>query len=457
MQTLNSNAFNVMKMIYENTENQINKLKIHKRNKRGLINGLGTVIKSISGNLDQNDAEHYEQLFEQIKENEHNLQKDIKNHLHYMEDFTKHFNEQINKIKINEKELFDQIQLLQEQINKQEYKNIQILLNSKIQLIISLLNHIQMIISQINESINFCSLHTFDVSLVSFENLKQMLPMYDIVEISKLLTVNCNHDKNKIYFIITIPIMSENTYDLHQMTMIPFKQNDMYYLYDQETTMYINNNVKVDECIISNKKYYCKTNNIGISNCINHLLHNNRSECEIKQITSHNNIIRIPNSNELIIFSPDKQNVKIDCKNIKEIKSIQGIFQISSINQCKINGYVFKPFANEYKEIKYQFSPLIMPKIISNKNITLQKLDGFTEIIPTMQPLNELNIKHETHFTILYVLLAIIILILVCYKVINKYKIKICKEKTSDESKTIQLSLSPNNIEHQISSLSSIS
>lgn len=446
-----------MNMIYENTENQINKLKIHKRNKRGLINGLGTIIKSISGNLDQNDAEHYEQLFKQIKENERNLQGEIKNNLHYLEDFTKHFNEQINKVNINEKELSNQIQVLKEQINKREYKDALFLLNSKLQLIISLLNHIQMIISQINESINFCSLHTFDVSLISFENLKRMLPMYDIVEISKLLTVNCNHDKNKIYFIITIPIMSEKTFDLYQMTMIPFKQNNMYYLYDQETTMYIDNNVKVDDCLINNKQYYCRTNNIKISKCTNQLLHSNNSKCELKQITSHNNIIRIPNSNELIIFSPDKQNVEIDCKNIKEIKSIQGIFQISSTSQCKINDYVFKPFVNEYKEIKLQFSQPMTLEIKPNKNKILQNIEEFTIAIPTIIPLKELDTKHETHFAILYVLLSIIVLILICYKLISKYKNKICKGKTSDETNTIQLPLSTNKVEHQISFPSTIS
>ena len=374
-----------------------------------------------------------------------------------MEDFTKHFNEQINKVNINEKELLGQFQLLKEQINKREYKDALFLLNSKLQLIISLLNHIQMIIFQINESISFCSLHTFDVSLISFENLKQMLPMYDIVESSKLLTVNCNHDKDKIYFIITIPVMSERTYNLYQMTMIPFKQNNMYYLYDQETTMYIDNNVKVDDCLINNKQYYCKTNNIEISKCTNQLLYRNNSKCEIKRITSHNNIIRIPNSNELIIFSPDKQNVEIDYKNIKEIKSIQGIFQISSTSQCKINDYVFKPFVNEYKEIKLQFFQPIMLEVKPNKNKSLQNIEEFTKAIPTIRPLEELDNKHETHFTILYVLVIIIVLTLICYKLVNKYKNKICKGKTSDETKIIEIPLSTNRVEHQISFPSNIS
>ena len=45
-----------------------------KRIKRGLINGLGSIIKSISGNLDQNDAEKYDNLIDQLKNNQKILQ-----------------------------------------------------------------------------------------------------------------------------------------------------------------------------------------------------------------------------------------------------------------------------------------------------------------------------------------------------------------------------------------------
>lgn len=41
--------------------------------KRGLINGLGSIIKTISGNMDNDDAELLNRQIETIKLNEHDL------------------------------------------------------------------------------------------------------------------------------------------------------------------------------------------------------------------------------------------------------------------------------------------------------------------------------------------------------------------------------------------------
>ena len=47
------------------------------RKKRGLINGLGSVIKSITGNLDAQDAEYYDKLIDELKNNQQNIQKNL--------------------------------------------------------------------------------------------------------------------------------------------------------------------------------------------------------------------------------------------------------------------------------------------------------------------------------------------------------------------------------------------
>src|SRR5436190_5653548 len=98
-----------------------------------------------------------------------------------------------------------------------------------------------------------------------------------------------------------------------------------------------------------------------------------------------------------------------------------------------------------------------MLEVKPNKNKSLQNIEEFTKAIPTIRPLEELDNKHETHFTILYVLVIIIVLTLICYKLVNKYKNKICKGKTSDETKIIEIPLSTNRVEHQISFPSNIS
>lgn len=64
---------NILKFNFNRLENKINFI-FNQRIKRGLINGLGSISKQISGHLDASDGERYEQLFKQIKENEKALQ-----------------------------------------------------------------------------------------------------------------------------------------------------------------------------------------------------------------------------------------------------------------------------------------------------------------------------------------------------------------------------------------------
>lgn len=45
-------------MKIQQLESKIDSLLPHVRNRRGLINGLGTILKSISGNLDDDDGQN---------------------------------------------------------------------------------------------------------------------------------------------------------------------------------------------------------------------------------------------------------------------------------------------------------------------------------------------------------------------------------------------------------------
>ncbi|KAL0894309.1 hypothetical protein ABMA27_014306 [Loxostege sticticalis] len=62
------------------------------RTKRGLIDGLGSVIKSISGNLDHSDAIKYNNAIQTLYNNENKISFELNNHISYSKEWmTKHF------------------------------------------------------------------------------------------------------------------------------------------------------------------------------------------------------------------------------------------------------------------------------------------------------------------------------------------------------------------------------
>ncbi|KAJ8965262.1 hypothetical protein NQ317_010919, partial [Molorchus minor] len=61
---------------------EINHLNpIPKRAKRGLINGLGSIVKSITGNLDQSDAERYDQAITALTDNQVKIKSVLKDQI----------------------------------------------------------------------------------------------------------------------------------------------------------------------------------------------------------------------------------------------------------------------------------------------------------------------------------------------------------------------------------------
>src|SRR5436190_10032648 len=64
---INTKNMHVIKQ-YSKLSERLNIL-FPRRFRRGILNGLGSIIKQITGNLDNNDKEKYDQLLEEIQQN----------------------------------------------------------------------------------------------------------------------------------------------------------------------------------------------------------------------------------------------------------------------------------------------------------------------------------------------------------------------------------------------------
>ena len=79
------------------------------RSKRGIVNGLGTIVKTLTGNLDAEDGRKYDELFERINKNMNLLQSQNFESISLNKRMISKFNTQLENIKHNERILKNQI------------------------------------------------------------------------------------------------------------------------------------------------------------------------------------------------------------------------------------------------------------------------------------------------------------------------------------------------------------
>ena len=89
-----------------------------KRVKRGVLNGLGSIIKSITGNLDQSDKDRYDQIIEIIDSNQKLISNKMNNIIKINNNITAQFNDKISIINENNNLLNEKLNNIQKEIGR---------------------------------------------------------------------------------------------------------------------------------------------------------------------------------------------------------------------------------------------------------------------------------------------------------------------------------------------------
>lgn len=137
------------------------------RPKRGLINGLGTAISWITGNMDANDKAKYDKLIKQVAKNEINMQHNLQGQLSVNQELINKFNKDISIIRNNNKikEYFKSVYNETAAINIAEQYN---LLFITLQLIVNKINDLTL-------SAEFCKTGILHSSVITSGDLNQVL------------------------------------------------------------------------------------------------------------------------------------------------------------------------------------------------------------------------------------------------------------------------------------------
>lgn len=105
---------------FKSIENKLTQIKYDTPNyryKRGILNGIGSIWKALTGNLDASDGEYYTDCINKLKDDEHQIENLLKNQISVTTSTIKNFNYTIRKLQIDEETFNDDIVKIQESIS----------------------------------------------------------------------------------------------------------------------------------------------------------------------------------------------------------------------------------------------------------------------------------------------------------------------------------------------------
>lgn len=442
-----------------------------KRPTRGLINGLGSIWKSISGNLDQSDADRYDSAILQIKTKQEQIKTIVEQQLSITDKALHAFNESMSKLQHNQillEKRINQIASVMENITATYFNEIDsfVMLNTIFNQLLSATEILIEIIDNAENSITFAKLNSLHPSIITHQELKielsniksnlknSKLPFeldqedlvnnyYSIINIKGYIR------KEQIVFILEIPLVELKMYDYYKLYSLPVFQNTFYQIVIPKSpflminneqyglineqckevypTNYLCNN-EVIESISNNNP--CEVNLINLSadykNC--EVLHSYLTKTKIQKVTK----------NKWLIITVNATMASIDCNNVIEKSILDGIYVVTVPKGCKLtiaktilNSFensnplvkhfnlpsIELPKGNTYNQPYMHVNPLHLDDVNLNelKNLDLQLK------ITKQQISNIKTVPFHYNNISLYTIIMYVIIIIVMLCVIKKY------------------------------------
>lgn len=373
--------------------NNINVQSINKRTKRGLINGLGSIVKSISGNLDAEDGRKYDKIINHMKHNMKSLQDQLEMQYTVNDKIIQNFNSTIKDIEHNYLVLRSKIvqlsNIIQNKIQQQDILFAKDIFNQLIILYNSVLNVLQ----DVENSITFCKLQTLHPSIIKtidlFHELQKIAKFYkdqlpfelnyeNILNFESVIKINCKLESERIIYFLSIPINFKENYDLYYLKSIPTIHKSEHvtiipntrYLLKHENRITPLRNICMKSAIFQCPSHLISRYNASCEKQV--LLHSNSEHCQYTRLNIEDNQLDfIFEINQYLGVFPKEEKIISECEGQTETQNLNGIFLIKN-NDCKLI------INNE--EINYNARSYGTPLIINGLQFKIEKskLTNFT-------------------------------------------------------------------------------
>lgn len=445
-------------------EQKFNSISPIYRVKRGLIDGLGTIIKSISGNLDANDAIHYDQAIFDLQNNQKSVVQKLNKEISLTTAVIENYNQTITLIRNNQRSISSGLNTIRSKLNELNLNlNDYIECKDVLDQVNVMLNMLSQLLSDIENAIVFARLGTIHSSILKHQELESILKILlnlyspnqlifsDVYNNThryyEILQTEAYYSGTKIVFLIHFPIVFNDLFSYYHLYSIPNQNSTT--IIPPSTYLIMNENFyqyASVPCIDLQSIFYCPDNNIlnGMEkrDCIFQLLQlsPNETSCTQTPIKVKKNIIQQIDESHYIVIFPNHTKIRTTCQRT-DFMNLQGNYLIQLPFGCQ-----FETNNEVYSNKKYivKGQPMLLPKIkVSNSWTPTQipaidiqdiKLDKIHEIVKQQTNLQPIQLNH-TNKQIGYWTLPIYVIIILGLSYLA-YKIIIRRKKTSNSTTT---------------------
>lgn len=335
-------------------EEKISPFSNNLRSKRGLINGLGMLIKQITGNMDSEDSKKITSMLSSLKNNQDKVINQINNQYSINNEIMLEFNKTVSVIDQNEKLFFSRLQLMGKLLNKSDNMMEQIHTKDILSQFIHLFEIVLNILQDIENSLTFCNLKIVHPSIISNRELLKellkiskyfpnMLPFQatidNIHKFKKLIIPKCvTHEKEIIYF-LTLPMFNTINYEIYRFLSIP---NINFETIIPNSQFILSHNSELvplkDICNNIQNQYFCSHHLVQYFNttCEQSILMSKPASCQKVQLFPQQSLEYLEEINKFLGIFPQHIRFRQNCKSGYKENLIKGIFLIENKEDCTL-------------------------------------------------------------------------------------------------------------------------
>lgn len=475
------NYYNILHSMENKISVQISQIipNFNKRSKRGIINGLGSIIKSITGNLDNEDAKRYDQAINSISDNQSKLKFAVDRQIIILQKSIDKFSNTSKILKQNQDLLSSRLMEVQNDIKS--IKNSFLLVQTVCNQIQTAYQIIYDILEKIEVAISFAKLNTFHNAIVEptdlLDEIKNIsihldngkLPFRpeidNILYYEKILNIKSYSTLESIVFVIEVPIVENQNYNYYHLYPLPtpdqehFKviiPENNYLLLNEHNFMYFEEKCKE----INTGDFLCQGKEISVIRAsppceIQMLMYfKDKPKCQPIAVTIEETKIQKLEENKWMLIAPTEITAVRDCGIKRDHIPVKGTFVLEIYPRCEVqvNGLTLKTpeiykseFVNlELPKLYFNVTPSKIIDHINLKTVNLHELSNIQSALreqhELIQKINDypIYIRKTSVWTILlYGLLAIMLLIGLCKYVSAKMKKPGKPESSEDPGKNL--------------------